>query len=557
MANVIFKRGLQKNLPAQAEDGVFYLTTDTNRLYVGDGTNKKLLNQTVQIVPSISDLTSLTTTWGADASQHINDFYYVSGLNILAVYTGSGEDGGWKQINPDHNTTIDSVDVSASVANETATVEVELTDSNEQPITGTIDISASGSAHITSTANGFEISGDKYTLQKEVSVDQSTATIKLVDSNGVAADTTKIDLISSQTANLKFENTAAGINIITNDSSLSGGSVAITANNGTLGVTVEDSNNNQATGSLENVGVVLNDGTYAPLVSSATGTSTGAIYSKAEIDSKLNGIDGMTYKGTIGASGATVATLPSTGVKNGDTYVIVSKGWTAANFTGATFETETAREMSGGTRVGDMLIAKGTETNDVITSDLTWTYIPAGNDSLDAVTYSAIVDTNTNSIRLDNANDTTIAKIGFVAGTDITLSSAVATNGNTDDTLTTTINHATYNAVTPVAASTLSNGSASFTAIKGLTLSNGHVTGIETDTYTPVTYDLEGAAASNNSYFNSTSNSGTNEANVKIRLINSNDSYSTNDADFQIESSSIKISTSNSKVTMNFEWGSF
>ena len=37
MANVIFKRGLQSNLPAagSVEDGVFYLTTDTNRLYVG------------------------------------------------------------------------------------------------------------------------------------------------------------------------------------------------------------------------------------------------------------------------------------------------------------------------------------------------------------------------------------------------------------------------------------------------------------------------------------------------------------------------------------------
>lgn len=35
--NVLFKRGLHSNLPATtaAQDGVFYLTTDTNRLYVG------------------------------------------------------------------------------------------------------------------------------------------------------------------------------------------------------------------------------------------------------------------------------------------------------------------------------------------------------------------------------------------------------------------------------------------------------------------------------------------------------------------------------------------
>lgn len=35
MANILFKRGLQNNLPTTATDGVFYLTTDTNRLYVG------------------------------------------------------------------------------------------------------------------------------------------------------------------------------------------------------------------------------------------------------------------------------------------------------------------------------------------------------------------------------------------------------------------------------------------------------------------------------------------------------------------------------------------
>jgi hypothetical protein len=37
MANVAFKRGLSANLPiGNAVDGVFYLTTDTNRLYVGN-----------------------------------------------------------------------------------------------------------------------------------------------------------------------------------------------------------------------------------------------------------------------------------------------------------------------------------------------------------------------------------------------------------------------------------------------------------------------------------------------------------------------------------------
>ena len=39
MANVLFKRGLQANLPkSNIIDGAFYLTTDTNRLYIGNNT---------------------------------------------------------------------------------------------------------------------------------------------------------------------------------------------------------------------------------------------------------------------------------------------------------------------------------------------------------------------------------------------------------------------------------------------------------------------------------------------------------------------------------------
>ena len=560
MANVLFKRGLQKNLPANGsiEDGVFYLTTDTNRLYVGIGTNKKLLNQTVQIVSSISDLTTLVSQWGQDASSHINDFYYVSGSNILAVYTGTGSDSGWVQINPDHNTTIDTVELGAEVSNNLATITSTITDSQSTPHSGTMNISGDGSVHLTQTNDGFEISGDKYTLAKSVTATDS-AILQLNSDSGVAADNSEVRLHSTN-GNLSFVSSQTGIDITVKDTTLSGGSVAISANNGTLGVTVEDDDNNQATGSLSNVGILLDDGTalYAPLTTAGAGLSAGGVYSKTQIDQMMNGLDGMTYKGTIGESGATISTLPTTGVRNGDTYIVVSRGWTAASFTGATFETNTATEMSGGTRIGDMVIAKGTETNGVITNGLTWTYIPAGNDSLDAVTYEAIVDTTNNSIRLDNANDTTIAKLAFAEGQngDIVLSSAVSTTGNTDDTLTTTISHKTYSAVTPSAASTLSNGTATFTALKSLTLTNGHVTGIETDTFTPVTYDLTGATLSQTSSVNSTTNVGTSTVSASIGLEDSSDGIH-DSATLDFSSSTIKITGSGNTVTMNFEWGAF
>lgn len=109
MANVLFKRGLHSALPAEnaATDGVFYLTTDTNRLYVGQGTKLVELNKSITVVDTIAGLPALTDV---EAGQ----FYYVKGPNagadnvqngnILAVCVSDGTTKRWVQVNPDTNT---------------------------------------------------------------------------------------------------------------------------------------------------------------------------------------------------------------------------------------------------------------------------------------------------------------------------------------------------------------------------------------------------------------------------------------------------------------------
>lgn len=117
MANVMFKRGthadLIKNVQNNAIDGTFYLTTDTNRLYVGqqvknsNTTTTKLveLNQSITIVDAIDKLpTSMNNV-------AVGQFYYVSSGgdnthrgNILVVCAGAeGDQPRWVQINPDTN----------------------------------------------------------------------------------------------------------------------------------------------------------------------------------------------------------------------------------------------------------------------------------------------------------------------------------------------------------------------------------------------------------------------------------------------------------------------
>lgn len=109
MANVLFKRGLHSALPAEnaATDGVFYLTTDTNRLYVGQGTKLVELNKSITVVDTIAKLPAV-------ANVEVGQFYYVKGPNagadnvqngnILAVCVSDGTTKRWVQVNPDTNT---------------------------------------------------------------------------------------------------------------------------------------------------------------------------------------------------------------------------------------------------------------------------------------------------------------------------------------------------------------------------------------------------------------------------------------------------------------------
>ncbi len=103
MANVSFKRGLQANLPSGSNivDGAFYLTTDTNRLYVGksNGTSQtlELLNQGVKVYANWATISNLLNTNPELSAE--GQIYYAQTENILCTYSN----GKWHQINADTN----------------------------------------------------------------------------------------------------------------------------------------------------------------------------------------------------------------------------------------------------------------------------------------------------------------------------------------------------------------------------------------------------------------------------------------------------------------------
>lgn len=562
MANVVFKRGYQADLPNVAEDGVFYLTQDTNRLYVGQSTSLQLLNQNVSIVPNLEALTTTSNAWDTDAKKaaHKMDFYYVTDKNILAVWTIDPENSSaykWVQINPDTNTYLASQVFSNTASGSVASVTLTSTLSNETPITATVAVEVAGGLDIASATaqNGILITGNEYALARSVSSNVATVTLSssnLSTTSGFALE-----------AGSNVEITSTGTNAIVikaADNSVASATMTL-GNNGSINLTLTKNDETPITASLANIGVVLNDNTFVTL-GDTSAKSAGAIYSKAEIDNLLNGLDGMTYKGTIAPAGtsATVNALPSQHVKNGDTYVVSAGGLTSANLGGTV---STGNLPSTGAIVGDMFIASGTEGNNgEITGTIQWTYIPSGNDSLAEVTYTTKTTTSTNTIKMENGNEQEVFALSLQAGDGISISSTAA--GATATQMTTTITHATYTTTTSTTAASSSN---SFEAITGITLNNGHVTQIESQTFTPQSYLLSAVTSSSavvNSYVangtrvSTATNAGLNDVSVYTSLMDGDETV-INSSAIKLISSNIKLSAGSNagEVVMNMEWGTF
>lgn len=122
MANVMFKRGTQSgfNNLSTYQDGCFYLTTDSHRLYIGTGNNKAdLVSQSVITYSNWAAIEALSNSSSSSYAPGLcseGQFYYAKAENILCTYSN----GKWIQINPDHNDDHDTYVKSVSVAKNTA-----------------------------------------------------------------------------------------------------------------------------------------------------------------------------------------------------------------------------------------------------------------------------------------------------------------------------------------------------------------------------------------------------------------------------------------------------
>lgn len=97
MANVLFKKGLLKNLPAEKVAGTIYVTTDERAMYLDVDASTRIRLGDFNEIPNLNALPDVSHTGGAP---NPTGLYYSVAENVLARY--DSKNSKWAQINPDN-----------------------------------------------------------------------------------------------------------------------------------------------------------------------------------------------------------------------------------------------------------------------------------------------------------------------------------------------------------------------------------------------------------------------------------------------------------------------
>lgn len=529
MANIMFKRGLQANLPQTAVDGSFYLTEDTQRLYVGIGENKAPveLNRTIRSVESLTALNALKGPVGSNANDGVavGDFYYVAGGansvsgNILAYCSAVDATGKptWVQINPDTNTKLATSTNAVTKTAVTGGVKVATSVQDTEGRTASGDFQVVGSENITVALVDGKIKistpdGSDTTYEIKTQANSSKGTI-LLDSTGTDSSIN----ISGKNSDVTVTSDDSG-NITIGVADMRTKTIAVDAKP-TSGNGFDLKVDGMDVGDFDPT-IKLGDNAAIHFVD---GNATLPVYTKTEVDTKVSNslktFDAMAYKGTVTAADASTK-LASTG-NVGDTYKAAGDITTPVK-----------------ANTGDLIIATGTD------GAVTWDVIPSGDDQ--TITGAA----TTSGISVSDQNGT-LAEISVVKGNKINVSNSTSGNKTT-----LTVGHEAITQPTPVAGTAVTQAaknSAEFTAITDITEDGyGHVTGITTKKLTVVDThnDVSGV---------STLVSGSNNT-VETEVSVSTKDGTTKTGKFSIGAAAdsiIKVTGSGSATTLALEWGSF
>lgn len=485
-AKLRFLRGLETNLPAAMTDGYVYVTTDTRAMYVDyKNAEGNLARIRIGDVLTVANVAALPTI--ANAKDGV--LYYCLAENILCTPYGVGAARDWKQINKQKtlSETIGTMSFTAAAATDGANMTIKMTSGGETK-EASLGVAGGENVKVSVADKKVTIGAKDTTVTGAIAVgarEAGGAAITLTNTTGgTAADGTAL---SGTAAGGTIGITGSGAKVSQADNVITvDGKVTVAnafAENGAFTTKVTHADNSTATSTAITPKVKYGtDGAKEAVF--ASGTATLDVYSKGEVDNailaKLKAANAMTFKGTMGATGATVKQLPDTAAL-GDTYIVNDKGTYSYKAVGATAAT------SQSCRIGDMFIAgPGDEGADGLLKTLVWTYVPAGDDDLPVASATATTSNIIFKSTLGNQTST----VGTVAVGDGMKATA------TDTTFTIAHGDVTTDAPTTGTAVAQTAGAAktTYTAITGVTIENGHVTGYETTELTVVDTALASAS---------------------------------------------------------------
>lgn len=475
MAQVMFKKGLSKDLPKTGlVEGAFYLTTDTDKLYIcNDGNKLSLLNQVVHSVANINALPKI-----ADAA--VGEFYYCLDENVLATKKAAA-DTSWTQINADTDTKVSGVTATTAVNSGIATVTTTVESTTKAGVSdggkaGSFKIKGAGDNTITRETDGTIVITGKndnatYTL--------GTAEGGKIALKGAGTGATNTEITVKGAGDIAITSDAAG-NLTVDGTTLKNAISTATQNVTITSVKNEFAADGKFTTEVATAAGSKKAPAVTPIIKLGTndteykfesGTATLPVYTKTEVDTKIDtyfkAADAMVYKGTVSKA----ADLPTANVQCGETYKVAVAGTYAGTVC----------------KVGDLIIAK---VDAATPTDATWDVVPSGDDQV--ITGAAA---NTGITISDGAG--VLAGFTIVNGDCTTASGTPAANGKTTEIK---VNHnpatGTLAAGSTVDVTQTANGTAEFSAITGITRdAYGHITGttvkkltvVDTDTHHDVT----------------------------------------------------------------------
>lgn len=552
-----FKRGPQANLEAlvtnsKVIDGVFYLTSDTNRLYIGKGTNELApVNEGIITVANVSDLDTL------DATHKIaGAFCYVTGGNILCVYNGTK----WIQINAViKNTELQNVLSTDANGIAVSTVVKQSEGADVQDAfhikgTGTITASVNATNKII-TLHGSEhtyaidaedpsITQDndgnvEVALKTNLKMDGSTTAsstaehnITLKSSDGsikytVDNDNNVIDLkgfiVSSNSLTSEaLKNGATGFDV-----KLTGGALTSTANiDPEVKITVGSATNEKKTATSK--------------FSNGIADLNLDVYTTGEVDNFFKSYNAMVYRGTIGTDSKV---LPTSNVLIGDAYLAAA----AYTFNGKSYAAGTlfvAASAGAGATQGD---AQGED------GYVNWTMI-TGSTADTLYKLEAYAEDSAYGFALKEANGAqqTQGKV-VIKSTD---SAGKGIQISRDNTATSSIGIKIGHQATTFTpeANTTAPANNSIVYISEIARDEyGHITG-----YTTKTANTQVSITKNE--YAATVDAAKTKADVKSTITlkqGGSNAEITKDGTFSIGSSSLEVNASGATVSMDLVWGSF